>query len=696
MKRLPELVDAQASGEASRRAPFASPPQNGGRVTARAFWLGLLLSAFLAALNCWIEILHNVHFLGGVQMPFGAIFGLLVVVLFVNGPLRILRDKAPGFSNWLPPFSSTELLTVYAMLLFAALLSTVGTDNFFLTTGPALFYFSTRENRWAEVFYDHVPTWWAPGWNGAVYQEEVIQRLYIGGLSFAEIPWHAWTMMLIGWGLFLVLTYATLFFLSLLLRRQWIENEALAFPLVQLPLQMVESAPGDAPPARAFWANRTLWAGVALALGVHLLRGMNNYFPDWPLMPSFHGNVFWFSATERPWNAAGDVPMPFFLGAIGIAYLLTREVSFSFWVFFLLAKYQLVMAQQLGFEPGVMPRDSYKGVPVFLAYQTVGGWLMLGFLLLWTARHHLRDMFKSAWRGSDKDIPNVEGEPISARWTLVGFAVSFAALVGWCVFAGMNPLLAVSFLALYALLSLVLARLVIEGGFLFPQIMFSPMEVISTFTGTAALGASNLTKISFLQPVLFSDMRTNVLPGFLHTLKIAYDQRLDTRHTRRLMGAVMLVVILTTVINIVVSITTLYSAGGLSGYRWFSQGATNVFTGTATAISSDAGINFGNIVWTGVGAIVVLLLTLARARFVAFPLHPLGFIVSTGFPLSNLWLSFFIGWLAKTLFMKYGGNDAVVRARPFFIGLILGNACAMVFWMLFGFWRGSQIGYWPA
>ncbi|HVF84707.1 MAG TPA: DUF6785 family protein, partial [Abditibacteriaceae bacterium] len=298
-------------------------------VTGRAFVLGLLLSCALSAFNCWIETVHEVHFLGGVQMPFGAVFGLLVFVLFVNVPLRLVRRH---FRQRAAPFTPVELLTIYLMLLFAALVSTPGTDNFFLTTGPTLFYFATPENRWAELFYRYLPSWMAPGWNGAMYQRNIIDPLYTGGLSFSSIPWHAWSAMLLAWSVFLVLIYATLFFLSLALRRQWIENEALAFPLLQLPLRMVEVEDEDKfPPARAFWSNRKMWAGFILACAFHGLRGLNDFSPGWPLIGGFQGNPVWILFTERPWNAIHNLSLRYYLGVIGVAFLLTREVSFSFW-----------------------------------------------------------------------------------------------------------------------------------------------------------------------------------------------------------------------------------------------------------------------------------------------------------------------------------------------------------------------------
>ena len=389
-------------------------------VTARAFVLGLLLAGGLAALNAWVENVSNVHFLGGVQMPFGAIISLAVLILMVNGPLKWARRILPLLDRAAPPLSGVELLTIYTMLVFAALISVPGNENSALVIGPALFYFSTRENGWANLFYGHIPRDFAPGWDGTTFQKQVIEPFYVGGVSAGQIPWHAWSAMLIAWGVFTLLLYCALFFGSLVLRRQWIENEALAFPLVQLPLQMVEGGSGDnAPPTGEFWLNRTMWMGAGLAFCFHLLRGLNNYFPDWPAIPSFQGNVFQLNLTEVPWNSAGTTNAEYFFGAIGIAFLLTRELSFSFWFFFFVFKLQLVAATLLGFPAASLPRDTYLGRPTFITHQSVGAWMMMAALLLWSARGHLQTLWQDAL-APPKTGSGESSEPFSARFTLAG------------------------------------------------------------------------------------------------------------------------------------------------------------------------------------------------------------------------------------------------------------------------------------
>lgn len=684
----PTLVTSEAAFAPSPLEQRAEALPAEHRVTARAFLLGLLFAAVLAGVNAWLETEINSHFLGGVQLPCGAIFGLLFLVA-LNGLLRAVRRVS---ASRLSPLSPVELMTVYVMTLFAALISTAGTDNFFITTAPTLFYFSSRENQWAELFYRHVPAHFAPGWDGKMYQREVIEPFFTGGVPFNAIPWHAWAVMLVAWSVLLLLAYATLFFISLLLRRQWIEHEALSFPLVQLPLQMADV--GHEPLMGAgFWKNNTMWGGFALAAVFHFLRGLNYYWPDFPAIGAFQGNAFLIRFTEQPWKAAGVIDIQFFFGAIGIAYLLTRELSFSFWFFFLLLKAQFVLATVLGYPAASLPRDTYLGNPTFITLQSTGGWLMMGVLLLWPARGHFQRMGRAALRNQ-----SVDGEPFSARFVMGGLALSAAGIMAWCLYSGINPIAVIAFFGLYILVSVILARLVVEGGYLFPQMTFAPLETLTnSVMGSHFIGASSLTKLSFIQPMLFADMRSNLLPGFLHTLKVAHDLRLDRRNTRRLLAAVTVAVVLSMAVSTVVSISCIYSAGGLTGYTWFTQdGPKDIFKGTANMLRSEPGVQYANWPWMVAGAGMVWLLTVARARFLWFPLHPLAFIVASGYPITQLWPSFFAGWLTKSLLLKYGGNDSVTRARPFMIGLILGNASAMVGWMLFGFWRGVQITYWPA
>ncbi len=684
---LPEILAPEA-------APPTASPQEPGRtpVSGRAVALGLGLSVGLAALNAWIETFANVHFLGGVHLPFGAVFILMALVLGVNVPLRALNSRLAR------PLSRGELLTVYAMTLLAALVSTPGTENFFLSAGPTLFYFSTRENHWADTFYRHIPSWWAPGWDGHTFQREVVDGFFTGQVSPSQIPWHAWMVMLLAWSGFCLLLYGLLFFTALLFRKQWIESEALAFPLVQLPLQMVETGAGQSPPAREFWANRLMWLGFGVAAAFHLLRGLNNYFPQFPVLTGFQGNQLVLNFTEAPLSAIGSLNIEWYFGAVGVAYLLTREMSFSFWTSFLLVQVQLVAAAQMGFVPDALPKEPYGQRPHFLAFQSLGAWLGMGALLLWGAREQLKNTFLAALNPRRASAATTLNEPFSARFVVVGWAACFVGLCAWCSFAGLSPWLTVGLFGSFVLLNIVLARLVVEGGVLFPQLSFSPLYMV-TQSGLSAsfLGAANLTKLSFLSPMLFGDLRTTTLPAYLHTFKLAHDAQFSPRDTRRLCFAVLAATGAAFAVTILTALVTVYEHGGLSGYTWFTyQGPQMSFNATSALMTRGDSLDFSTWPWIALGAFVVVALAILRSRFLWFSLHPLGYVFSTAQPMRRLWFSFFLGWAVKSLLLKYGGSDSVQKVRPFMIGLIFGNVCAMVAWMIVGFFLGSQIQFWPA
>ena len=88
----PQRETPDSPGVLSESSPpdrlAGQPLQRERSVTARALLLGVLLSASLAWLNCWVATVYNVHFLGGVQMRFGSVFVLLILVLAVQLPLR--------------------------------------------------------------------------------------------------------------------------------------------------------------------------------------------------------------------------------------------------------------------------------------------------------------------------------------------------------------------------------------------------------------------------------------------------------------------------------------------------------------------------------------------------------------------------------------------------------------------------------
>ena len=56
----------------------------------------------------------------------------------------------------------------------------------------------------------------------------------------------------------------------------------------------------------------------------------------------------------------------------------------------------------------------------------------------------------------------------------------------------------------------------------------------------------------------------------------------------------------------------------------------------------------------------------------------------------QLWFSIMIGWLMKLFILKAGGMKAFNRARPFFLGMILGEFVVGGIWIIIDGITGMQ------
>jgi hypothetical protein len=76
------------------------------------------------------------------------------------------------------------------------------------------------------------------------------------------------------------------------------------------------------------------------------------------------------------------------------------------------------------------------------------------------------------------------------------------------------------------------------------------------------------------------------------------------------------------------------------------------------------------------------LLGFLRLRYTWWPLHPVGYLMLMTFPLEHLWFSILVGWIAKTLIVRFGGAKLYTSAKPFFLGLIVGESGAAGAWLV--------------
>lgn len=646
-------------------------------VTRRVVVLSILLAVLFGYIIPYIDVYFSDTFLGAAHLPPGAIGALLVLLLVINPLLKVLSGKLA--------FRRNELLTIYSTCLFSCLVPGHGSENFFVPTLVAPFYFASPENKWMGFMQPYLKPWLTPALNAnGTVNTKLVEGWFLGA---AHIPWAAWIVPLLAWSAMILASYIMLGCLSVMLRVQWCDREALAFPLLKLPLDMTEESGGGRGYVTRLFSNKTMWVGFAIAVFIELVNGLNQYFPDMPTIPlKLTGSYF----TETPWNQIGlNIPQ-IWIVVVGITYLLTSEVSFSLWFFYLFIKFQLLVAYYLGMPPASLPKmfGHTMGAHLFTGFQQVGAYLGFAALTLWAAREHLMHIFKRAF-GRVHASPEEGREALSYPAAFWGFVLAFLFLLGWSMAAGIAPLVAVALWILYLVLAITLTRIVIECGLLFVQQGWTPTNTIAMLGGSGPgtwLPPASIVPAGMLQLSMFTDLRAFLMPSFVQSFKLASDRKIEMR---KMLALISVVIVIGMAMGIWMNVRLGYEYGGLQLNSWFAQSGAQLPAKYSDAlIKATQLVGWGNWFWMGIGIAETLALGFARSHFLWFPLHPIGLLMCLTYPMYSMWFSIFLGWLAKTMISRFGGNEAYQKLIPFFLGLVLGDVAMMLFWLAINVYTG--------
>lgn len=655
------------------------PKSESGRafLSWRAGVLCFLFAAVLGTVIPIIDFKYNDTYLGSQHFSPGAIGALLLLVAGVNPVLRLVNKK------WC--LSRDELLVVYLSCLFSALVAGIGGHNYWPSQIAGAFYYASPENKWMDVLHS-LPAWMTPALDShANYRPEVIAPFFTGLGPGQSIPWRAWLLPMLAWGSIPVATMFLTGCLSVILRAQWSEREALAFPLLRLPLEMTENSETPKGLPGQFFRNPSMWAGFGIAAFLQLVNGLNTYYPDVPRLSTSIDAGQYFS--EAPWNQIGYVSLGFFPIAIGLSYLITSEISFSLWFFFWFFKFQYVVAYYCGYQPNNMP-SVMPMAKVFTGYQEVGAYLAIIGLIFWTGREHFGHVARRAI-GLEKPKGDETGEALPYPVAFWGMVAAFGYLIGWSYFAGVHPLVALTYWGSYVVISVVLARVLADSGLLFVSKLHTPLGIWSNLFGSGPgsfLGGVHAAPTAFLGGT--GDMRSCIMPSWVTALKVVSDRKLPARPVFFCCAGAM---VLSLAIAASMHVKLAYDYGALSWPNTFTPRSAPQGVGAAAARYARGEDVQGPSVlfWTAVGVINVLIMSSLRARFPWFPFHPTGYVMGQSWAMHCLWLSVFLGWAAKVTITRFGGHESYRKATPLFLGLALGDIAMMLFWLAIDTWQGQ-------
>ncbi len=639
----------------------AGPEGAGTRtgISFRAIVLGLVLVAAICFIVSYAELVIMRIQIGFLQMP-PAVIGVFFFLVLLNKGMQRLRRRLG--------LSAAELMMVYCMMLVAAMISSRGIMEKIIPLLVTPNYFANPANRWQELFYPHIKKWLVPFDPEGGSEQFSAVRFYERLRAGETIPWEVWVVPLAVWGVLVLLIIFAFLCLASILRRQWVDNEKLAFPLVQPPLELVREESGQ-----SLLKSRLLWGGVALPAFVFGFNGLHNWFPNIPeITLSQVVNPY---LVNPPWDQMYFTAIYFSFAAIGFFFLLPSELLFALWFFALFARIEGVVAASFGMQMDRMPM---YGTHLFVAYQVAGAYVVLTGYLLYVALPHLKRVVGTAF-GVQKVDDSQELLPYGVA--LLGLLLCFTLIIAWCYFAGMSLWVAVlEFGVFIFVIALVMARSTAEGGLLMTETSFRPVDFYRMFAPVHTLGGANMTMLAFFDGAFLRDQRGLLLTGFLDGLKIS-----DGANVRRraFLPVFVLAILAALVIAGAVHIWLPYTRGGVTLYTYVYQG-NNLWTFREyqAHMTGPTIMNWQAPTFFAAGVIVTLFLSYMRAAFFWWPFHPLGYALSISWTMSVFWFSCFVAWLIKGLILRYGGMTLYIRARPWFLGMVLGEFGMAVVWTL--------------
>jgi hypothetical protein len=585
--------------------------------------------------------------LGGAFYPTAmSLFFNVVVILFVMVALtRVLPVRYA--------FTTAEMATLYAMMTTGTAVAGVDMVQVLvpMTAYPA--WFASAENDWQNLFNRFLPSWWV------VHDRTALEGFYRGASTlYTRGHLQAWLPVFAAWMGFLTAMLVVFGCLTALIRRQWIEHERLAYPIVQLPLALLDQTNG-------LLRSRLFWIGFGVTGTITLYNGVAYLAPALPLLV-WTTNVGAFFR-ESPWSAIGWTPLRLFPFVIAMVFLIPQELSFSGWFFYWLAKALRVIAAAVGL----------RGLPEFpyARHQSFGAYFGIFAFAMFAGRRHFASLWRQAWaqRARDPD------DPVSMRTALLGVLLGTAFLVAFSMKAGLAWWVSVAFFGLYFVLMTGISRIRAELGAPVHDLHFmGPERILVLAGGSRRLGAQNLSLLSVFY-WFNRAYRCNPMPAQLEGLKLAQAERFGARG---MFWALLGAGVLGGLSAWWMLLHAFYRDGGLSGIASYAVGAfgREPFARLERWLTLPTETDVPALVALAMGYVVATALLVLRTRFVWWPLHPLGYCLADDYAMNWIWSSVLSGWALKVTVLRLGGIYAYRFALPLFLGFIMGEFTGGCFW----------------
>ncbi len=629
-------------------SPDALSPEESrmGEITPRSVVIGLVACGLVSVWVPHSEFVIGASRLNLSQLPVAAT-GFFFGVILLNTLIGLFARPA-----MLKP---AEMLVIFVMAFIASVMASSDMLNWPMGIMSAPYYFATPENRWIDDVWPHLRPWAnVPG------PGEHLRWAFVGKPDAEAIPWSIWFLPMFWWGTFIAAVGFGSICLASILRRQWADHERLAYPLAQVPLDLM-SNPGGRLNLPEIMRTKAFWVGAGVPLFVILFNCISYFNPQVPRIPLAS------SVAVSLGKGFPDFAVRVNMYVLGFAYMVNTNVLLSVWLWNFIIIAESGICERVGFSLGARG-DPYSSRDALTSWQGYGGFIVFVAMSLWMARGHLRHVWLATLGRADADD---DRELLPYRWSVIGGFASAFYMAAFLVALGMSWAMALVFLGAAFVAYLGTARVVAQTGLVYMQSPLTPnMYTLGAF-GTVGIPAGEIVGMVGAYSLVVNG-RAPLLPAIFH---ISWIGAKIGRAGRRMFLTAAIGLSAAFLIGAAYYLLIAYTHGSTTFTSVpFSFHGEQVYDQIIKKMQARVDVDWGRWTALGIGAAVMSVLTLLQYRLPGWPVHPVGFPIAAANNVHRIAFTIFVVWLIKSVILRMGGVALYERARPVFLGIIAGYA----------------------
>lgn len=543
--------------------------------------------------------------------------------------------------------------------------------------------------------------WWMPS-------TDVVEKILSGGVS---PDWSAWAPLIVFWWLYYMVFMLLGSSLMMLFRRRWIDIESVPFPYVLATHEVLRTVHREGNGGRRPLIPFVI--GLLIGLTYELMIAFTYLFPWFP-------DVFGFRVNTNPTGCVFLPPTGTPLASLTssivhpldytknllpflVYYLAPLEVTFTAWVFNFVMMILEQIAYSMGYYTGVFELSGgcrinagagfeaspLQGPPFYWMYMSgIGGTVALAAMVVYHSRSYLAETINAARQGLAKSYEN---EAFSYRAIYAMIGISSMLVLAFLFSSGLE-------------LGPALAILIVSG-------------FVNAIAGTYALGLSSAAYLHFAmrwpdwpyriiwptapldEPYDTNWLMSHVLiyqgvhysssgqlTGAYVSMQGMKMASLTNTATRDLIVLIMATAPIAVLVDLIAKTWIINLLGIGRVPIWGGCDVAHICHGSYEEYNHAPPLLNQ---WAAgmAGFVIVVGLSLLKARYVWWPMHPIGFILATGPATTWMreWDAFLGAWIAKYLTIKVGGSKVYAEYGVRFVsGGLAGIVIAYVTAYLLG------------